>query len=458
MRAFLSWKGAGSRIPAALAAAYLLAGALPAAAQDATAAAQDGAAPRENALPPAEDDAQPLDSGTDLVSAQTVSALADFRIVGADGSPSWLDHGFGKTRFDGTSDGSFQIIPYPVQATLMWQPRFTSWLGARVSAGWQLYQKHEIDVMEAFLTFRPSPQARTRISGRAGIFWPNISLEHAGAAWSVTETITPSAINAWISEETKLLGIEATLTTMVGEHEVSLTGAAFGFNDTSGTLLSFRGWALHDVNATVFGYFPLPPLNNFMIHIQAPETKSFIEIDDRVGFYGNFEWRPPWPFGLNIFYYDNRGDPKVFNSDLQWGWRTRFWNVGFNADLGPNTRLLAQALTGTTLMGFQSGGVEWVDTRFRAAYLLVRHNLGRAAVSGRLDLFETRERGSQMDRANESEEGWAVTAAGRFTLTDQMSLFLEAMHVRSDRGVRQRVGLPPVENQTVVQLGLRLNL
>ncbi len=453
----------------ALAAAWWLAGASPASAQDTPAEGQDatptedGAAPGDNPLPPADDAAQETAGGTDILSRRTFSVVLDARLVGADGGPSWLDRGFGKTRFDGNSTGDFQVRPLPMQATLVWQPRFTSWLSATVSGGWQRGLDPDVDIMEAFFSIRPNPGARTRFSARAGVFWPNISLEHAGAAWSVTETITPSAINAWISEEVKVLGIEATLATMLGEHEVSLTGAAFGFNDTSGTLLSFRGWALHDANATLWSYFPLPPLNAFMTNAQAAQTRSLVELDDRIGFYGNLEWRPPWPFGVSIFYYDNRGDPEVFerHRGRQWGWRTRFWNVGVNADLGPSTRLLAQAMTGTTLMGFGfplPTDRRWVDTRFRAAYLLVRHDFGRVAISGRVDLFDTRERGSFMDNPGESEEGWAVTAAGRLTVTDQLKAFVEAMHVSSERGVRQRLGQPPEENQVVFQVGLRLQL
>ena len=396
-------------------------------------------------------------SDTDIFSLRTFSLVLDGRLAGADGGPSWLDRGFGKTRFDGDTDGDFQPALMPMQATLVWQPRFFGGLGATVSGGWQRDQEEPLDIMEAFLSFRPSPQARTRFHARAGIFWPNISLEHAGAAWSVTESITPSAINSWISEEVKVLGLEATLTTMLAGHQLSLTGAAFGFNDTSGTLLSFRGWALHDLNATVFGHFPLPPLNAFMTNAQEDRTKSFIEIDDRVGFYGNVEWRPPWPFGVNLFYYDNRGDPTVFNQNLQWGWRTRFWNLGVNADLGPSTRLLAQAMTGDTIMGLPgTTGVFWVETRFRSAYLLVRHDFGQATLTGRFDWFHTRERGRRMD-PTESEDGWSIMAASRVRLNDQTNLFVEGLHVSSERGVRARIGQRPTENQTVLQAGLRFS-
>ncbi|HEX8655068.1 MAG TPA: hypothetical protein VF693_07585 [Allosphingosinicella sp.] len=460
-----------SRVSSTFAAIYCLAAALPAAAQSTPETEEQGPAVAETTAPEegqtAADQGVVVDeaavegsgSGTDILSLRTFSLVLDGRLAGADGGPSWLDRGFGKTRFDGDRDGDFQPNLLPMQATLVWQPRFFDSLSATVSGGWQRDQEEPLDIMEAFLSFRPSPQARTRFHARAGIFWPNISLEHAGAAWSVTESITPSAINSWISEEVKVLGLEATLTTTLGEHQLSLTGAAFGFNDTSGTLLSFRGWALHDLNATVFGYFPLPVLNPFMTVAQEDRTKSFIELDDRVGFYGNLEWRPPWPFALNVFYYDNRGDPEVFNSDLQWGWLTRFWNVGFNADLGPSTRLLAQGMIGDTTMGIPGppNGNYWVETRFRSAYVLLRHDFGPATLTGRFDWFDTREQGRRMD-PTESEEGWSIMAASRVRVNDQVNLFLEALHVSSERGVRTRIGQQPTENHTVLQAGLRLQL
>jgi hypothetical protein len=458
-----------SRVSSAFVAICCLAAAVPAAAQSTAETEQQGPAAGETTEPEDghasagvavdEGAAEGSGAGTDILSLRTFSLVLDGRLAGANGGPSWLDRGFGKTRFDGDTDGDFQPNLLPMQATLVWQPRFFDGLSATISGGWQRDQEEPLDIMEAFLSFRPNPQARTRIHARAGIFWPNISLEHAGAAWSVTESITPSAINSWISEEVKVLGLEATLTTTLGEHQLSLTGAAFGFNDTSGTLLSFRGWALHDLNATVFGYFPLPVLNPFLTNVQEHRTKSFIEADDRIGFYGNLEWRPPWPFALNIFYYDNRGDPRDVNSDLQWGWLTRFWNIGFNADLGPSTRLLAQGMIGDTTMGIPGPpiGNYWVETRFRSAYVLLRHDFGPATLTGRFDWFDTREQGRRMD-PTESEEGWSIMAASRVRLNDQVNLFLEALHVSSERGVRTRIGQQPTENQTVLQAGLRLSL
>ena len=405
-----------------------------------------------------EDYVESSGGGTDILSADTLTVLLDARLVLADGHTSWVDGGFGKTRFDGTADGDFKLRPVPVEAALIWQPRITDSLNGNFSAAWQLDGDEEFDLMEGYLAFNPRRSGNTSFALKAGMYWPEISLEHStGGAWSTVYTITPSAINAWVGEEVKVIGAEATLFQTIGSHDFSATVGAFGFNDTSGTLLSFRGWALHDVKSTLFGHFELPPRNAFMNLAQEDRTRSILEIDDTIGFYGRAEWRPSPGFLANVFYYDNRGDPEAFTDRLQWGWRTRFWNVGMLANLGPETRLIAQGMTGTTLMGFIPTGSTryWVDTRFRSAFALLTHQVGQGALSGRVELFDTKERGSLMNPAEENETGWAATVAGRWPVWEGFTLFVEALHVESERAGRARLGLPPKESQTVLQASLR---
>jgi hypothetical protein len=438
------------------------AGPAPDAAAPANGVAAGESSPADSQAAPAAGaaDSQPA-SQTDIFSKNTITILLDARLVVANGSRSFVNGGFGKTRFQGQRDGDYKPRLVPVEADLVWQPRFTASLSATVSAAWQRDQEHDFDLIEAFVNFVPQSSANVTFSARAGLMWPEISLEHStGGAWSVVNTITPSAINAWVGEETKVVGVEGTLRASLGQHQLAATGGVFGFNDTSGTLLSFRGWALHDIRATGFGHFPLPPLNPFIRLLQEDRTRSTIDIDKRVGYYARLEWRPPDPYGFSLFYYDNRGDPEAFFSSGQWGWRTRFWNLGFNADLGPNTRFLAQGMTGSTIMGFPHNGVRWVHTYFSSAYALVTHSLtDRLAMTGRVEGFNTRERGSEMERAN-SEHGFAATAAARLGVTDNLTGFLEALHVRSHRGTRVTLeGLrSPFEAQTVIQAALRLRL
>ena len=401
-------------------------------------------------------------SGTDILSKNVITVLLDGRVALANGERSFADRGLGKTAFDGNSDGGYKAYAVPQEADLIWTPRFTNSLSASVSAAYQRHQEHKADLLEAFVSFLPEQKGPVGFSLRAGIMWPEISLEHTtGGAWSTVNTLTPSAINAWVGEEVKVLGAEGTVRTSIGNNMLAFTGAIFGFDDTSGTLLSFRGWALHNEKATVFGHIELPPLNSFISQLQDDQTRSFVELDHRPGFYGRVEWRPPSAVSAALFYYDNRGDPeafKAFNGQLQWGWRTRFWNLGVSAGLTPKTRLLAQAMTGSTIMGFETNGKRWVHTKFKSAYVSVTHSLSdKAAVTARIEGFRTHEMGSEMSPL-ESEKGWSTTVALRYNIRDNLTGFAEALNVRSRRGVRVNLGLDPFQAQTVFQLGLRFRI
>jgi hypothetical protein len=398
-------------------------------------------------------------SATDILSKNVVTVLLDGRVEFGNGERSFMNRGLGKTAFSGTSDGGYKFHGVAQEADLIWTPRFTNSLSASVSAAYQRHQENAVDLLEAFFSFLPPQKGPVGYSLRAGIMWPEISLEHTtGGAWSTVNTLTPSAINAWVGEEVKVLGLEGTVRTSIGDGMLAFTGSIFGFDDTSGTLLSFRGWALHNEKATVFGHIPLPPLNSFITLLQQHETRSFIEIDHRPGFYGRLEWRAPSAFGAALFYYDNRGDPQAFKPSGQWGWRTRFWNLGINADLGPKTRLLAQGMTGSTIMGFKTNGKRWVHTHFSSAYVSLTQTLtDKAALTGRIEAFRTHEMGSEMSPL-ESEHGWSTTVALRYNIRDNLTGFAEAFNVRSRRGVRANLGLDPFQPQTVFQLGLRLRI
>ncbi|MGE5721110.1 MAG: hypothetical protein ACM3YM_01505 [Sphingomonadales bacterium] len=393
----------------------------------------------------------------DLLSPETLSAVGDFRLVATNGERSWTKGGFGKARFGGADDRDFKVRPVAGEAALIWQPRLTWSLSGTVVAAVQQGQEHPVDLVEAYLTLKPLPHGSTRLSGRAGLFWPQISLEHQGPAWSVADMITPSAINSWIGEEVKVVGAEASIAEDLGGNQLSGTVGVFGFNDTAGTMLAFRGWALHDLKATAFGHQRLPPLGEDLEYYQAARTRPLIEIDDRPGFYGRLAWRMAAPVTLSAFYYRNRARPEAKTRALQWGWNTVFWNLGARVDLSSNTKILVQALTGWTEMGFERDDHYWVETRFRSAYLRLSHQIGAVTLSGRTDWFGTRERGSRMER-DESERGWAGTAAASWKLSSHVNLLGEVLHIASKRGNRDRLALAPHQAQTVVQASLRLTL
>ncbi|HEU4651911.1 MAG TPA: hypothetical protein VFS49_10900, partial [Croceibacterium sp.] len=325
-----------------------------------------------------------------------------------------------------------------------------------VSLAWQPDVSPEIGLSEAYLRYRSDP-APVRVGARAGVFWPPISLEHEGPTWQVTDTITPSAINSWVGEEVKVLGLEGSLEAASGSHELSLTGAVFAHDDMSGTLLSYRGWALHDVRLATNSDFPLPPLSARVAPYQSPHTSPFYEVDDRVGIYGRMEWRPPFPVAFDAFYYDNRGD-RLSSYEMQTSWRTRFWNFGALATLGASTTARSQVLWGNTLVGPDTPFGVPVDVDFTSAYLLVTRVAGPGALSLRGDWFETHDN-SFVSGDNNNEDGWSATLAYKAPVHKHADVLVELLHVSSERPARLlNAGIAARQDQTMLQTSLRLHL
>ncbi len=397
----------------------------------------------------------------DLFSRQAFAGSLDLRAAGADGQTSWLQGGFGKTRFGG-DDGGFKGHAAIADAALVWKPQLSWAWSALIDAEYQAGQQHAVDLVQAYLSFKPTPRGDWRYSARFGLMYPEISLEHAGPEWNVADTITPSAINSWVGEEVKVVGGEAKVSHSLGSSEVSATAGLFGFNDTAGTLLAFRGWALHDVKSGAFGRFKLPPLDPYMASLQPPFTSSTIELDGNVGYYGRLEWRPPGKAAFSAFYYANRGDKISDNADLEWAWDTRFWNLGFSYELDENTRFQSQLMWGHELMGYPNGRSVWINIDYLSAYGMLSRRIGKATLSGRAEYFRTHDQNFRpaTDDADDDrgETGWALTTALRYDISAHAQVFMEALHVQSDRPSLPVFGLNPHQSQTQVQTSLRLSL
>src|SRR3954449_6279621 len=293
------------------------------------------------------------ESSLKLLSPDTLELFGDVRLVAVDGERSWVDGGFGKLRSSGGGD-DFRVRPQLGNVNLVWQPQFTWSLFAVIVGSLEGGDRTEAGLSQAYLSFKPMRGSKVAFSARAGPLFPPVSLEHEGADWHVKDSITPSAINSWIGEEVRPLAAEATVTASLGAHRLRATAALIAANDTSGTLLTFRGWALHDRTTLAFNRQPLPPLGSDVAGYQAPFTHPLLDVGPgfahRPGYYAKLSWQPPVPIRFELFRYDNGADPEAVNSDLEWGWHTRFNSAGMVADLGSGTELKAQALQGRTRM------------------------------------------------------------------------------------------------------------
>jgi hypothetical protein len=285
-----------------------------------------------------------------------------------------------------------------------------------------------------------------------------MSLEHEGADWHVKDTITPSAINSWIGEEVRPLAAEANVGFTLAGQRLRATGAIMAANDTAGTLLTLRGWALHDRSALGFRRQPLPPLGN-LTGYQPPFTHPLLDVHGgfahRPGYYAKLVWQPPVPVRFEFFRYDNRANPEDVNQDAEWGWRTRFDDVAFVADLGGGAELKGQAMEGHTRMGFPMPDRRWIDGRFRSAFLMVTKPFGKLGLTGRVDAFDTSNQGSIVNE-DYNDRGWSATLAAKRDWPHFTGL-VELLHVSSRRDDRIDAGLQPRQRQNQLQAEVRMH-
>jgi hypothetical protein len=383
------------------------------------------------------------------------SGFIDFRAALADGQSSWLNGDYGKARYGGDERQEWRGHIEIAEASLIWHPRFTENIGAYVHIAHQPDQDHAVDLIEAYVTLRSDPNASLRASGKIGVFFPQASLEHDEFGWSVYHSITPSAINTWFGEEIKVAGVEATLRHGFGGGDVSFTASAFGGNDTAGTLIAFRGWSLHDLEAQAFGIFPIPdnaPARKALWGWQDDWSQSMLEIDGRIGFYGQVRYDGDGGLVLNAMHYDNAGDRMAVDG-MQWGWETRFTNFGARLEPAAGAVLLAQYLTGETKSGWYMPEVV-IDVEFSSFYVLGAVDLGLFELSGRYDDFRVDDQ-SFVALDNENEEGSAITLAIGRQLSPAVMARLEVMRIDSERPQRADAGLPVGDEQTVVQSSLK---
>ncbi|MBI1361266.1 MAG: hypothetical protein GC155_13395 [Alphaproteobacteria bacterium] len=386
-----------------------------------------------------------------------LSGLLDLRVGAGGGETSWLDGGFGKLGLGGEDDLDARIA----RGALVWRPHLTWSTDLYLQLEFDPEQDNPVGVGEAYLRFKPMPAGSLRYSLKVGAFYPPVSLENDGVAWSTSRTLTPSAINTWIGEEVKVGGLETSVTMPAGAGHLTATGAAFGYNDTAGTLLTFRGWAMHDHQINLGGEFPLPertPAWWALRPRQAHVAEPFREIDGRVGYYAQLEWRPAAPFAASVLHYDNNGDGHS-RDDFQTSWDTAFTNVSVIAQLGENTQLLAQAMLGETAwIPLANGPVAKVDdVGFRSAYILLDHAFGGQGLAARLEAFETTDENQPYSLNSTPENGWAVTASWRNHLTTNLIWMVEGVYVESNRDARSQVGVDPDQNQLQLQTALRVN-
>jgi hypothetical protein len=381
-----------------------------------------------------------------------VQGYADGRLVLPGDQVSWTDGGLGKLRYgkeDAKPDVTFAEAA--VQGSAVILPELLA--VATIRSAYK--QSTPVDLLEGYLRYRPVSTSAFRWSVKGGAFFPPVSLENTEIGWTSPWTLTPSAINSWIGEEVRIIGAEGTVEWRSDARNLSLSAAAFRWNEPAGVLLADRGWSLSDAFTGVFGEVRLPDLAAQQQRLIPPlRTKEIMQIDGRTGWYAAAQWDEAAIGKLNFIAYDNEADPTA-TYDGTIAWRTAFQDVGFSTQSGRLT-LLAQGMMGQTAI--RPSPFFTSDTHFSAGYVLFGWNLDEnRRVAGRVDLFGTTEH-MRNGAPGTHESGNALTAAVSYLPYDWLRITAEGIRVDSTRNDRRALGLPARAVEDQAQLSVRLYL
>lgn len=389
-----------------------------------------------------------------------VIGLVDARLVLTDGTVSWEERGLGKTRWGGDAAGESRVVSRIAEASLIFLPKFNwDWSGV-VHIKTDSQQHQPVDIIEAFLRYKPVPKSEYSYEVKLGAFFPPISLENKAIAWTSPYTISSSAINTWVGEELKTLGAEFTVGREFDDFDLSFTGAAFMANDPAGTLLAWRGWALHDREAGLFDQLPLAPIRTIepggTVERQAPWVEPFHQIDSRVGGYAGLTIDHYALGRLSVLYYDNQSYDRAFDG-FQYAWDTHFLSAGYENELPGGIEFISQAMVGNTSMDTRPVLGSKVDNDYWSVFTLFSKRFGDHRISFRYDHFQVADDDFTADDLNQ-ENGNAWTAAYVLRPFNKQRLTLEALHVDSKRPERAFLNLPVRAKETVLQASYRFFL
>jgi hypothetical protein len=358
---------------------------------------------------------------------------------------AWTDGGLGKTRF-GEGDDS---LTGAAALSVSWQA--TDSLVAIVDLQAQPQASPSLGVLAAYLRWRPVSTSPWRWSLRAGAFFPPISLENEGVGWTSRWTLTPSAINSWVGEELRTVGVEARIERRTSRGNFEGGIALFTRNDPAGDLIAGRGWALGDVTSPLNATVREPDANNNGEWIA---YKPFVENDGKLGWHADVQWTSPGGVRLRALRYDNRADP---NSDSEqagrevYSWQTRFDSFGLEVPRG-QWLFASQWMDGSTIIEPVEG--LYFDTRFRAFFLLAARDRGAWRPALRYDRFRLRNLPEFPDNPYD-EDGHAWTLALNWRPREQWRLTGEWLRIDSNRGQRLFEGLSSRQREQLFQLSLR---
>ncbi len=391
-------------------------------------------------------------------SAETFSLRGHINARGAysTGHPSWIEGGFGHLDAGGLAPTEGRGLAIATaQLAVEWHP--TEWFTAHVHglarSEPSRFGGQRAGLVSAFVQGNFDRGAH-EFQMRAGQFFLPTSRENVGDLWSSPYSLSFSALNTWIGEEVRPLGIDLQHRVLTSSVVVTTGITAFRSNDSMGALLAWRGWSIGDRLSVYNEVVPLPPITSLgtvFVDQRDDGSKPFgPDLDGRIGFSGRA--RVTWPERAMLQYalVDNRGDRLLYRGE--YAWQTRFHLLSGEIGRRDATIAAIEYMSGKTGMGPPNSN-GFVNADFYSAYLLLSHKSGRNRFTFRYDSFNTEERDFSPAERND-EHGRAWTLAWLVDLTAHIRGGFEFTQLT---GTRPAVFDPSIDGRSVA-VEIRYNL
>lgn len=246
-------------------------------------------------------------------------------------------------------------------------------------------RRGRVGVVEAFLE-QNVRRGGDRLHLMEGAFFLPTSRENVDSLWETPYTITSSALNSWLGEELRPVGVDAAWTHHLPRAGAATIGATlFAGNDTFGALPIDRGWALRDHWILLGEHIPVNA--RFFTSVSA-------ENDHRLGWSARGRWSTD-ALNVQLTRIDNRADALRYGELFNWA--TRF-NIASADYTWRGWTAIGEAGWGTTAIATARGRFSFP---IRASYLLLSRRIAEWRASARVDAFDN----------GAAQHGHAVTAA-----------------------------------------------
>lgn len=271
-------------------------------------------------------------------------------------------------------------------------------------------------IVELYGYYRFSFDEARSLDVTLGQFFMPTSMENTDDFWESPYTNSYSALNTWIAQEVRPIGLEIRFDNAPEQTTKAAYGiGAMGFvsNDAMGAMLTWKGWSIGRHQSVYGEVLNLPEIYHVDDGAFAAQrddgTKPFgRELDNNIGYLAHGYYSPNADWVFKLAYIDTQGDGHLYRGE--YAWANYFTVAGVKWRPNEQWTVLFESMFGTTAMGYPHWKGTAVD--FDTSYVLLSYKRQQWHYTMRFESFEASDKARFPGESNDS--GNALTIAAKW--------------------------------------------